>query len=352
MKLAVVCGMSDDKVKARLLPLVKLDSVDEIFLIRRKPLEMEKVKIYSPPRIIQGSLLLSEIYRIFTLFFMCVKEKPAMIYAIYFVPHGIYAGLIGGLFHIPVVHELIGTDRPKVSKSKFYQKLLSQGKRIGVRGAVSCEQLISLGIPKEKFFISNAVNILDFDHFKPQQGNKNFDLIYCGYMDKNKQVGLILDAFITLQQSHPEATMILVGDGPERQSLEAKVNHAGLSQQVSFVGKQPFQAIPDFLNQSRIFVMASAFEGLPVAMIEALSCGLPVVVPDVGDIRDLAIHKYNAWLLKESSPDAITEALFQIINDQELYQTLQAGAFETRSKFVETFTIADVQETWKGILEN
>lgn len=352
MKMVVICGMSDEKVRARLLPLVQIDSVKQVLLIRRKAFEMEKVKNYSPPMFIRWSLLLAEIFRILTLFFVCVKEKPSMIYAIYFIPHGIYAGLIGRLFHIPVVHELIGTDRPKVSKSKFFQKLLSQGKRIGVRGTESREQLIALGLPREKFFISNSVNILDFDLFKPTPMTKEYDLIYCGHMDQNKQVDIILDAFIAIQRDHPEITMVLVGDGPERQNLEEKVNRIGLNRQVFFVGKQPYQAIPDFLNKSRIFVMASAFEGLPVAMLEALSCGLPVVVPDIGDIRDIAFHEYNALLLKITNAEAITVAISHIINDDSLYDKLKAGAYETRRKFVETFTIADAQKTWKEIIEN
>jgi len=352
MKLVVICGMSDDKVRARLLPLVRLETVKQIFLIRRSSLAMEKVSTFSPPKVMRWSLILSEIYRLLVLISLCIKEKPACIYAIYFVPHGVYAGLVGWLLQIPVVHELIGTDRPKVTKRKFFQRLLSRGKRIGVRGTTSRDQLVSLGIPEEKFFISNAVNILDFDLFKPVPCEKKFDLIYCGYMDQNKQVDIILDAFISLQKNYPDLTMVLVGDGPERKALEEKIIHASHQNQVAFVGKQPYEAIPKFLNQSKIFVMASTFEGLPVAMLEALSCGLPVVVPNVGDIKDFAIHGYNGLLLEQSSSNAIYDAFSQLVNCDELYQQLQDGALETRDHFIQTFTIASVQKTWKEILES
>jgi glycosyltransferase involved in cell wall biosynthesis len=352
MKLIVICGMSDDKVRASLLPLVSLEQVEEILLIRRSPLTMEKVKSYSPPAVMRWSLILAEIYRFFALFILSIKEQPTSIYAIYFVPHGIYAALVGRFLQIPVIHELIGTDRPKVTKRKCFQKLLSQGKRIGVRGTVSRDQLVSLGIPKEKFFISNAVNILDFELFAPGSGEKKFDLIYCGYMDYNKRVDIIIDAYIELQKAHPELTILLVGDGPERQKLESRIAQVGLQNQAVFVGKQSPETISGFLNQARIFVMASMFEGLPVAMIEALSCGLPVVMPDVGDIEDIATHDFNGLLFDQNHSDGMYDALSRLVGCDDLYQELREGALKTRERFIEDFTIAGVQRTWNEILNH
>jgi len=352
MKIVVICGMSDEKARARLLPLVKLKAVDQIILIRRSALEMEKVMVLSPPKLMRWSLLLSEIYRFLMLFAACIKHKPACVYAIYFVPHGIYAALIGSLLNIPVIQELIGTDRPKVAHSKWYQKLLSQAEYIGVRGSESLESLSSLDIPREKFFISNAVNVLDFDLFKPDQASKKFDLIYCGYLDQNKQINLLIDAVNDYNRKTRHCIKVgLVGDGPQRDCLERQAADLGLSDHIDFVGRQPYQAISAFLNQSRLFVMTSAFEGLPVAMLEALSCELPVIVPNVGDISDVARHGYNAWLINETSREAYVRAFSEILDNAETYERLVDGAKATRQRFLAEYTLEKSMDTWKAMLD-
>ena len=352
MKAVVICGMSDEKVRARLLPLTKLETMTNIFLVRRFPLSLEKVKTYSPPSFLRWSLFLEEFDRILTIIFLCIKEKPDYLYGIYFVPHGLYAAIIGRIFNIPVIQELIGTDRNLVNRSKIYQKLLIGANRISVRGTNSLNQLSELlGIPKENFFISIAVNAIDFDLFKPEGSGKKYDLVYCGHLDQNKQVDLIIEAFFHVYKKNPELKLLIVGNGPERENLEAKASEYEINPNVTFVGRQDYEDIPELLNQSRVFIMASQSEGLPVAMIEALSCGLPVIVPDVGDISDIAIHEYNGWLVEENGLIAYEEALSAILNDISLYNKLHTGALETREDFLNNFTILNAKESWKEILK-
>ena len=350
MKIMVICGMSDDKVRATLLPLQEIDIVKEIFLVRRLPLESNKTNTFSPPEFLKFSLFLSEIYRFFALIYLCVREKPDLLYAIYFVPHGIYAAVVGFLSGIPVIQELIGTDRPKVAKNKIYQSLLKKTARIGVRGASSIEHLVSLGIPREKIFVPTAVNVLDFSLFKPNPLPKKYDLIYCGRMDKNKQIDLIINAIAQIRQKQPEVRAVLVGDGPERSNLESLCQKYHMEDSIVFTGNVPYQKIPDLLNQSRIFVMASAFEGLPVAMIEALSCCLPVVVPDIGDISDVAVNGYNALLVKGNSVNDFAEAFSNLLTNLDLYNILAEGACKTRDRFLEDYSLEKAKKTWEEII--
>jgi len=344
--------MSDDKVRANLLPLVELERVDKIHLIRRAPFSMNNVTTHNPPRIIKKSLFLSEIYRFIILIFLSLKIKPDYIYSVYFVPHGIYAALAGWLFHIPVIQELIGTDRPKVANSKLYQRLLDRAKHIGVRGNKSREALSDLGIDRKKIFIPTSVNVLDFDHFKPDDSQKVYDLIYCGRMDENKQLDLLIHALEKVHRNKPGLKAVLVGDGPERHNLEALSTKLELGDAISFVGNQPYSAIPNWLNQAKVFMMASVFEGLPVAMIEALCCGLPVVVPDIGDIQDVAVHNSNAWLVTDKTISGYTEGLTAMVQDQQLYERLKQGAFETRTKLIRHNSAENAKAIWETILFN
>ena len=98
--------------------------------------------------------------------------------------------------------------------------------------------------------------------------------------------------------------------------------------------------------------MASMFEGLPVAMIEALSCGLPVVMPDVGDIKDITIHDFNGLLFDQNNSSGMYDALSRLVGCEDLYHKLREGALKTRERFIEDFTIAGVQKTWNEILNH
>lgn len=162
-----ICGLADSQVRGYLAPLIALDEVEVIYLVRRQPIDLPKVVSCSPPKWMRGMLFLAEPYRFLTLFYLALTKSPALLYGIFFMPHGVYASLIGRLFHIKVVQEIIGTDRPKVMRSKFLQRLLAKADHIGVRGEISRAQLAAVGIPKEKMFTSIAVNAIDFEHFKP-----------------------------------------------------------------------------------------------------------------------------------------------------------------------------------------
>jgi len=341
--------MIDDKVRANLLPIQELDFVEEIFLVRRLPLEAKKTKSFSPPSCLKWSLLLAELYRFFALIYLCVREKPDVLYPIYFVPHGIYAAIAGSIFGIPVVQELIGTDRPKVAKSKLFQALIKKAARIGVRGSSSIEQLVSLGIPRKKLFVPTAVNALDFSLFKPPAAPTLFDLIYCGRMDQNKQINILINAVALVHQRLPGIRVALVGNGPERTNLENQVKQLNLENVILFTGNQPSQKVPDYLNQSRVFMMASAFEGLPVAMIEAMSCGLPVVVPDIGDIRDVAVEGFNAWLIQGNDAKKYADAFEALLTNPALYKTLAEGALHTRDNFVDDYSLEKAKSIWQEI---
>jgi glycosyltransferase involved in cell wall biosynthesis len=350
MKIAVICGMSEEKVRARLQPLIHIDQIETIYLVRRYPIDIPKVINYSPPSWMVKILLFAEFYRILALFYICLTKHPDILYGIYFVPHGIYATLAGWVFRKSIIQELIGTDRLKVMRSKFLLRLLKYADYIGVRGKTSKEQLIEFGISKGKLFTSTAVNVLDFKHFKPDDSAKIYDLIYCGRMDKNKQLEILINAIAELTASFPDIKMVFVGDGPERRNLKSLTEAFDLQANISFAGKQPYEKMPIYLNQSKIFVMSSAFEGLPVAMLEALSCGLPVVMPDVGDIKDVAKHGVNAYMICENQTSSFVEGLCAILGDQDLYASLQKGALETRERFLQEYSLQSAIKRWKEII--
>ena len=342
--------MSNEKVKARLNPICQLDEIERVYLVRRQPFSMHKVQTFCPPKQIRNILILAETYRLLTLCILCLVVNPSLLYGIYFVPHGIYAAIIGRLFRKRVVQELIGTDRPKVMSSRLLLWLLKRAEWIGIRGSSSKKELINIGIPGSQLFSPIAVNALDFDLFKPNPVEKVYDLIYCGRLEEVKQIDIIIRAIGVLKETYPTLKAVIIGDGPLLEDLQSLTEDLGLKSSIFFAGDQPNDKIPGYLNQSRIFVMASAFEGLPVAMLEALSCGLPVVMPDVGDIRDVAIHGVNAWIVSDNTLQGYVEGLSALLNNQALYSRLKHSALEMREKFIVDYSAEAAIRIWKDVI--
>lgn len=350
MKVAVVTGLSDDKARGEIIPIASLPEVEEVYLVRRYPLSMPKVTTYAPPVTIRGSLLLSELYRVLTILYLSLFKKPDVYIGIYFTLHGVYAGIAGKIFNKPVIQLLIGTDRPKVEASKFYLQLLGSADYVGVRGNTSRKRLVELGIGPERIFIPTGVNALDFERFKPSSKEKHFDLVYVGRIDNNKQVRKIIQAVARVFPSCPDIKLSIVGDGPERAHMERLIASLGLNDAVTFHGSQLYTEIPKFLNDARIFIMASDFEGLPVAMLEAICCGLPVIVPNAGDITDVAVHGVNAFVVDPPSVDGFAYAISSLLTNPHLNDRLAQGALRTREQLVVEYSFDRSMEIWRSVL--
>lgn len=96
----------------------------------------------------------------------------------------------------------------------------------------------------------------------------------------------------------------------------------GLSNNVHFAGQQA--DIYGYLKRSKVFIMTSEAEGLPMAMIEALSCGVPCIMPDDSDINTVAIHEMNSLVVPVGDVEAFAESIKRLLTDETLYNLWQA----------------------------
>ena len=101
---------------------------------------------------------------------------------------------------------------------------------------------------------------------------------HVGRFSPQKNHGFLLEIFAALAQAEPDATLLLIGDGPLRPEMEEKVRQLGLSERVIFTGIR--SDIPDLLQAMDIFVLPSLYEGLGIVAVEAQAAGLPCVISD------------------------------------------------------------------------
>lgn len=143
---------------------------------------------------------------------------------------------------------------------------------------------------------------------------------WVGRMDRQKNPLLLVDAFHRLHQSTPDACLLLVGDGVLREQVEKRIKTHGLQRQIVLCGLKPASVIAGYLQASDVFVLPSAYEGMPICVLEALGSGLPVVATDVGEISRVVHSGVNGELITVHDAKHVAEGMAQCLNKAERYR--------------------------------
>jgi glycosyltransferase involved in cell wall biosynthesis len=132
-------------------------------------------------------------------------------------------------------------------------------------------------------------------------------------LTKNKGVDVAIEAFTKLADRHPEAILIVLGEGEDRNRLNELVLTSGLSNKVFLIG---FVAESrSYLSSADVFLMASRKEGLPFALLEAGSVGLPVVATRVGGIPEVIVNGETGLLVPPNDAEAVSDAIGSLLAD-------------------------------------
>ena len=121
----------------------------------------------------------------------------------------------------------------------------------------------------------------------------------------------LLDAIPSVLETYPEDSKFLfLGDGHQKSILADKIKRLGLSEKVQLLGTR--KEIPEFLSLADVFVLPSLWEGLPLALLEAMSVGLPVVATRVEGVESIIIDGENGFLVAPKDSEALARALIDI----------------------------------------
>jgi glycosyltransferase involved in cell wall biosynthesis len=156
----------------------------------------------------------------------------------------------------------------------------------------------------------------NYDQGKKALGLKPDDFVYITVSRLTLQKGhtYLLDAIPRVLERFPENTVFLfAGEGHQREILQAKTTRMGLENVVKYLGVRP--DIPDLLFLSDVFVMPSLWEGLPLALLEAMSAGLPVVATNVEGVEAVIIDGENGSLIPPQDVNALAAALIKMRED-------------------------------------
>jgi sugar transferase (PEP-CTERM/EpsH1 system associated) len=188
----------------------------------------------------------------------------------------------------------------------------------------------TVGIPDAKnLLIDNGV---DTERFQPLQGARprlsgmpDFDGCFVigtvGRMQAVKDHANLVDAFIALRERSTASTreklrLVIAGDGPLYPDIVARVEAAGLQEAVWLPGAR--NDIPELLRSFDVFALSSIAEGTPVALLEAMASGVPVVSTRVGGVPELVAEHQTGLLAAARDPQALAAALETYVTQPEL----------------------------------
>jgi glycosyltransferase involved in cell wall biosynthesis len=170
-------------------------------------------------------------------------------------------------------------------------------------------------------------------------GSEAFAFFYVGRLNPVKDLGTMLDAFAALPADVSLRTRLyLVGDGPERATLEARRDALGLGDRATFLGAR--SDVSEVLLAADAFVMSSKSEGLPMALLEAMAARVPCIATAVGGIPELFADD-RGLLVPAQDVMALTNAMAAIVRSPELRQRLVTNAAVNLEKYYVLDAIAN-----------
>jgi glycosyltransferase involved in cell wall biosynthesis len=287
------------------------------------------------------------------------KQKFDIVQAFFGIPSAPVAYFILKKFNIPYVVFLGGRDVPRRRVDPqilgFWYVLLKPLIRAIWRNAaavIACSNglrdLASLTDPRVD--IQVIADGVDLSHFQPvdrQNRTPPIRLLMIARLIPRKNINLLFEALPKVQTEHSFKVQI-IGDGPERRALEQKVEELKLASLVDFVGYVPYEKLIDYYNEADVFIHCSKAEGMPLVVLEAMACGLPIVGTKVQGIEDLIEHGQNGYLFEPGDADTLAKDLIHIINTKHLRMSMGKQSLQ----IVQRYDWSHIAQRYLDLYEN
>jgi len=326
---------------AAVAPLLQARGVDIHILTRRLPgtaafERLDGIPVYRLP--VPGPKPLASLTFTLAALPLIKRLNPDLIHAHELISPATTAIVARKLFGIPVVATLHGSGlssdvlrlkRRLLGKTRL-RVLCREITAFCVISAVIDRELAAEGVPVQKrISIPNGVDTERFTPLAPAQKKalrSSLDLladarvvVFVGRLAPEKRVDLLTGIWRSVRETVPRARLLIVGSGPEEVELKHRANDG-----ILFLGSQA--DVTPYLQAADLFVLPSAAEGLSLALLEALACGLPAIATSVGGNPEVIHHRETGWLTPPNDPLALTEAIVTLLEDEKLQSKLRENA--------------------------
>ncbi len=274
-----------------------------------------------------------------------------------FMFHGIMtARIVGGLCRVPINVSAIRNERD----SRFREWLLGMTDHLTNAVTIMSPKLAAdLAVRKiaRSFHTHVIPNAIDFARFDVRDGRHQarkslgvtkdqFLWLAAGRLTRQKDYPNLLHAFSVLSRRHPDARLMIAGDGPLRIGLSSLAGRLESTGQVRFLGLR--SDMPFLYSASDAFVLSSAWEGMPGVILEAMTSRTPVVATSVGAVPELITDNGCGLLAPPGKPSALADAMERVM---EFPEDIRKGIGERGYIRVRAeFSRDRVTDKWENLL--
>ena len=167
-------------------------------------------------------------------------------------------------------------------------------------------------------------------------------LVSAGRLVPNKGFLQLVEVFSRLKKYFPEAQLIIIGEGPQREELIKHVGKYSLTQSVRLVGNRSKEALGASIKAADVFVLNTAHEGLSHQLLEVMDIGTPVVTTAVGGNPELITNGVEGYLVEFNNAEELEDTIARVLNHPESVERLTQSARARSKKFSQRATIQEI----------
>ncbi len=316
--------------------------------------------IYPPKWLIR--VLGSTPARLMTFLWVATRKRPHVVAGFHIMINGIMAAVVGRLVGARSMYFCVGgpaeisdggihgvegyfmgMETADVVVEKRLLSIVSKLDTVITMGSRAVDFFRDKGVKTDFHIVPGGV---DTKRFFSAETAPVADLVITGRIVPVKRIDVFLHALKEVLDKLPDVKAAIVGRGESQDRLQQLAMDLGLDSNVSFLGYQ--EDLVGWLHKSRIFVLTSDSEGLSLSMTEAMMCGLPAVVSDVGDLGDLVEDGVNGYLVPRRSPEKFAARIIELLTDAEKLKSFSQAA--RRSALRHTVEAASAR--WDDILKH
>jgi len=279
-------------------------------------------------------------YWLFTYFYRyCNRLKKLHISLVHLNPSLDWNGLLRNYFFLKIAYKynvptLLFFHGWKENVSKkilknnywktFFSKRFIMADLIVVLANQFKKELIDIGIPRNKVIVLPTMTDTKEFIIKERSFKKPFKILYCGNMYYKKGVFELINAISLILKKEQEIKFYFMGEGPDLDRMKRMVKKLFINEHVIFLGFKLGKEKIKYFQKADLFAFPSYSEGCPLAVLEALSAGLPVVSTKVGGLAEILEDGENGFFINSVPPDPneIADKITKLISDPNLIKKI------------------------------
>lgn len=252
----------------------------------------------------------------------------------------------------PIVFTEHGRHQPDYPRRKriFANRLLVSGRDrlLGVGAAVRQALIDNEGLPAGR--VEVLYNGIDVNAFAPianralaHAGNgaakKELVVVQVARLDYLKDHLTAIRTIERVVRHYPSTRLVLIGDGPEREVIEATMRQLRVADKVQILGTR--NDVASQLTNADLFLLTSISEGIPLTVLEAMAAGLPVVATDVGGLREIVVENETGFLAPARDDELLAQHIVRLAADSDLRRRLGDAGRKRAQQFFDEQRMCD-----------